>query len=292
MIGALHEALRSMLYSDGKIPPGDVDITFATPTRDWAAAINRPTINFNLYAIVENAQLRENEFMHIRHDMRETRRLRPRRIDLRYVVTTHFKSQLPELDDQEWQVLWRVLATLIRNADWPDELLPAEVRALDTPLQAQVAQAESAPRVSEVFSSLGIAPRPALHYVLTAPLDLNVEQLRSLTVGLSFSVRDPLTGASQESRRYAWTLVDRVGDPLVGAEVRLPDGPGFSISAADGLFTTRLPHDEVTQLLVRLPDTDGWHLLRAVPGKYTVVFAPTAPQELPRARETGRADLS
>lgn len=290
MIGALHEALRSMLYGDGKIPAGDVDITFATPTRDWAAAINRPTINFNLYAIVENAQLRDNEFMHIRHDTRETRRLRPRRIDLRYVVTTHFKSQLPELDDQEWQVLWRVLATLVRNADWPDDLLPAEVRALDTPLQAQVAQAESAPRVSEVFGALGISPRPALHYVLTAPLDLNVEHLRSLAVGLSFSVRDPSGGVAQESRRYAWTLVDGGGEPVVGAEVRLPDGPGFSVSGSDGLFTTRLPHDEVSQVLVRLAGTDDWHLLRASPGEYRVVFRPDLPQEPPSPR--GRAKPS
>lgn len=66
--------------------------------------------------------------------------------------------------------------------------------------------------------------------------------------------------------------MDSASEPVVGAEVRLPDGPGFSVSGGDGLFTTRLPHDEVTQVLVRLAGTDDWHLLRASPGEYRVVF--------------------
>lgn len=272
MIGAVHEAIRSLLYSDGKIPSGDVDITFATPTRDWVAGISRPTINFNLYAIVENAQFRETDFIRGRQDMRESKRLRPRRIDLRYVVTTHFKSQLNELEEQEWQVLWRVLATLMRNAEWPQSLLPAEARQLDIPLQAVAAAADGAPRVSEVFNALGIAPRPALHYVITVPLDLNIEYLNTLVVGLGYGIRDmSQEGFLSQARRYGWNLVTPAGEPVVGAEVRLPDGPGFSISSDTGMATTQLPHDEVKQLLVRLRDSEEWLVVKVKKGEYTVV---------------------
>lgn len=273
MIGAVHEAIRTLVYTDGKIPPGDVDITFATPTRDWVAGISRPTINFNLYAIVENPQFREADFMRARQDTRETKRLRPRRIDLRYVVTTHFKSQLSELEEQEWQVLWRVLATLMRNAEWPAGLLPPEAKELDVPLQAQVATADGAPRVSEVFNALGIAPRPALHYVVTVPIDLNIEYLNSLVVSLGFGIRDmSQEGFLSQARRYAWTLLRPDGHPVQGAEVRLPDGPGFSISGETGMFTTQRPHDEVRQLVVRQRDSDDWQVVKVRPGEYDVIL--------------------
>lgn len=271
MIGPVHEAIRSLLYSDGKIPPSEVDITFAVPTREWVASISRPTINFNLYAIVENTQFRETDFTSHRTKTTDARRVRPRRIDLRYVVTTHFKSQLSELDEQEWQVLWRVLATLMRHTEWPDTMLPAEARAMDMPLQAMVAAADGAPRVSEVFNSLGITPRPALHYVLTVPLDLNIEFLSNLVVGVAMSVRDPVHDTPAfTTRRYGWNLVDSAGKPVVGAEVRIPDGPGFSLSGETGMFTTQLPHDEIKQLLVRLKDTDDWQMVKVKKGDYIV----------------------
>ncbi|MGY2896263.1 DUF4255 domain-containing protein [Deinococcus sp. UYEF24] len=273
MIGAVHEALRSMLYSDGKIPPGEIDVTFAVPTRDWSAGLNRPTVNFYLYDITENVRLRESEFERQRSDVREVQRLRPRRVDLKYVVTAHFKSPLPELEDQEWQVLWRVLATLMRNTEWPDIMLPEEARRLDTPIHSQVANPEGAPRQSEVWSALGTAPRPSLHYVLTVPLDLNIEYLRTLVVEVGVGIRDMDSGATlQTSRRYGWTLRGLDGVGLPGAEVRLPDRPGFSVSAEDGIFTTTVPHAEVSQMLVRPVGAKEWKLVDITPGSFDVLL--------------------
>lgn len=280
MIGAVHEALRAMLHGDGKIPPGLVDITFAIPTRDWAASISRPTINFYLYDISENVKLRDSEFGRVRTDASERQRLRPRRVDLKYVITAHFKSQLPELEAEEWQVLWRVLATLMRNTDWPDALQPREAVSLGTFLQAQVASPEGAPRLGEIWSALGASPRPSLHYVITVPIDLNIEFMRSLVVELGIQINDAGTGEQMVSlRRYGWTIRDAGGHPLAGAEVRIPDAPGLSVSAENGVFTTTLPHADTTQFLVRPQGQSGWSLLDTVPGSQVVSLPSPSRQE-------------
>lgn len=261
-----------MLYGDGKIPASDIDITFAVPTRDWSAGINRPTINFYLYDIVENVRMRETEFERQRFETREAQRLRPRRVDLKYVVTAHFKSPLAELEEQEWEVLWRVLATLMRNGDWPDSLLPPEARRLETPLYSQVASPEGAPRQSEIWSTLGTPPRPSVHYVLTVPLDLNIEYLSTLVVEVGVGIRDLGSGELSATRRYGWTLREASGDPVGGAEVRLPDRPGFSLSAENGVFTTSAPHLEVSQLLVRRAGASDWQMVSAQPGSFDVTL--------------------
>lgn len=269
MIGLIHEAIRSMLYGEGKLPANDVDVTFAAPTRDWMAAINRPTVNFYLHSITENNQYREADFMHQRQGMMVARRMRPRRMDLRYLITTHFKSPTPEVSDEEWQVLWRVLATLMRNAEWPQEALPFAIRELDTGLNAQVAQADGSPRTSDLFSSLGIPPRAALHYVITAPLDLNIEQQTPLAVGVGLSFRDQAGGeALLEVKRYAWRLLDEHGEALPGVEVRVPDQPDFSVTGLDGTFTTRTPHDLVRQFLLRRPGNPDWDVLKVPEGEF------------------------
>ena len=271
-----------MLHSDGKIPPGMIDVTFAIPTRDWAASISRPTINFYLYDISENLKLRDSEFGRQRGDVSERQRLRPRRIDLKYVITAHFKSQLPELEAEEWQVLWRVLATLMRNTDWPDALQPQEAQFLETTLQAQVANPEGAPRQGEIWSALGISPRPSLHYVLTVPLDLNIEFLKTLVVELGVQLTDSASGEVVSAwKRYGWLLKDAAGQPLAGAEVRVPDAPGFSLSAENGAFTTTQPHKEVSQVLVRLAGEAAWRLLDITPDSTTVTLPAPQPEALP-----------
>ena len=274
MIGSIHEALRQLLYRDGQLPEAELDISFAVPTRDWASSINRPTLNFYLYDIAENLRLRMSEFEMRRGDVRELQRLRPRRIDLKYMINVFFKSQLSELDEQEWQVLWRVLATLIRNSDWPDAYLPPEARELDTPIQGLACYPEGAPRPSDIWGNLGASPRPGLHYVLTVPLDLNIEYLRPLVLDQSLRFRQlGDDDIASEFRRTAWRLLDPDGEPVVGADVRLPDRPGLSVSQQGGAFYLDLGHSQVRQLLVRLPGGSDWTLVNTTPGTPLVTLA-------------------
>lgn len=261
-----------MLFGEGKIPPSDVDITFAIPSRDWMAGINRPTINFYLHSISENTVMRESDFLQERQSYQVTRRLRPRRIDLRYLITTHFKSQLAESSDEEWQILWRVLATLMKNSEWPDDILPQEIRELEVGVRSQVAQSEGAQRTSEIFTSLNVPPRAALHFMVTAPLDLNIEQRTNIAVGVDLAFRDSQGNTLLQVQRFAWRLLDEHGAPYPGVEVRLPDVPSYSVSGADGTFTTRLPHAEVKQLLIKYPDSEDWEVLKVKKGQVDLML--------------------
>lgn len=272
MIGSVHEALKRLLYTDGQLPEAELDISFAVPTRDWASAINRPTLNFYLYDVAENTRLRQADFEFARTDTRESQKLRPRRIDLKYMVNVFFKAQLGELDEQEWQVLWRVLATLMRNSDWPDEFLPPEAVLLNTPIQGVAAYPEGAPRSSDIWGNLGSSPRPGLHYVLTVPLDLNIQSFSPLVLDQRVLISDMDTELTMsEFHRTAWRLITPGGLPLVGAEVRLPDRPGLSVTQEDGAFYLDGRRDGTMQLLVRSPGGD-WQLVQTTPGTPVVTL--------------------
>ena len=61
MITDLNETIRQLLIQKGPLDPGEVDISFETPDREWAASISNPTINLYLYDIRENHELRATE---------------------------------------------------------------------------------------------------------------------------------------------------------------------------------------------------------------------------------------
>lgn len=58
MIHEVDVAIRSVLRG-GVLPDGAGDVAFETPTRDWAARRNAPTVNAYLYDIREEVARRE-----------------------------------------------------------------------------------------------------------------------------------------------------------------------------------------------------------------------------------------
>src|SRR5436309_12564833 len=132
MLLELHNTIQRLLYERGQINPREVDITFEAPTRERIDKLMRPTINVFLFDLHENAELRQNSFQNTRNNGRAERRLMPRRFDLRYIV-----SALTTAVEDEHQLLWRVLVTLIRHPQFPPELLSDELRVLDPPLSTR-----------------------------------------------------------------------------------------------------------------------------------------------------------
>ncbi len=272
MIGPVHDALKAMLHRDAKLPQSEVDIRFATPTREWTASLNRPTINFYLYDLVENTKLRAHDMEVRRGDASAARRLRPRRVDLKYVVNVFFKSQSGEMDDQEWLVLWRVLATLMRNAEWPERDVPAGARDMQLGILGAVSQPGENARLSEIWSGIGNTARTGLHYVLTVPLDLNVEFLSPLVLEQQTRVvRSDEGEVVSQRRRYGWRLRGPDNVPLIGAEVRLADGSEIAFSDENGAFFLRVGAEEMRHMRVKPDGGQDWAEVITVPGDPTVL---------------------
>ena len=170
MLLELHNILQQFIYERGNISPREVDITFEAPTQERIDKLIRPEVNLFLFDLQENTDLRQSDFERTRgNNGRAERRMVPRRFDLRYMV-----SALTTNVEDEHQLLWRVLLTLIRHQRIPRELLPEELRALEPPLTTRVGQAGEGQQLSSLWTALSVPPRPALFYIVTVPVDMNL----------------------------------------------------------------------------------------------------------------------
>jgi transposase len=168
MLLTIQNILRNLLYERGKINEQEVAIIFEAPTRERLERLWQPAVSLFLYAIHENVELRQSSYRTVAADNgRAERRPLPRRFDLRYMVS----AISSEVEDEQ-QLLWRVLTTLVRYPQVPEELLPAELRALAVPLVSKLAQEDDSGQLIALWNSLGSPPRPALAYTLTVPVEL------------------------------------------------------------------------------------------------------------------------
>lgn len=170
MLLEVHSALQRLLYERGQISAREVDIQFERPTREQIDKLTRPTINLFLFDLQENSELRPNDFQ-VRRGKRDNwgeRYLPPRYFDLHYMV-----SILTSAIDDEYLLLWRVLTTLLRHPQFPEDLLPAELRVPDHLLISKVGQDDNSERLSSLWNALSVPPRAALCYILTVPVDMD-----------------------------------------------------------------------------------------------------------------------
>jgi hypothetical protein len=169
MIHDLDEVLRQLLIREIPIKNGEVDIKFDQPKREWSSRLSRPTLNLFLYDVRENAKLRQAQpTWHLeRHDDgTATRRLKPVRVDLHYMVT----AWTTEPED-EHRLLTGTLLALFRNPQLPEDLLPESFQNQPVPIAIMVAQDEELQNPADVWSALDNEMRPAITCVVTMALD-------------------------------------------------------------------------------------------------------------------------
>lgn len=224
----LHEVLARLVYERGGISPNEVDVRFDPPRREWVGALTRPTLDFFLFDVRENTDLRHADLQTNRRNGVTTYKLPPRRFDLRFMVTA-LTSQVAD----EHQLLWRALAILLQHGSFPEAILPPALRTLEPALSAQVLRPETESMFADLWGGLEVHPRPALLYVVTAPVDLEVVIEAPLVLTRTARYFDTDRGALVEATRHIGGVVrDARGAPVAGAQVGV-DGRASAPATSD-----------------------------------------------------------
>lgn len=233
MLLEIREVIARTLYREGGIDPGEVDIKFEPPAAAWVNSLLRPTINFFLFDLQENTDLRRTGMETSRSGNAAIRRMPPRRFDLRYMVTV----LTTEVED-EHVLLWRTLAALLRYPEFPQEILPDGLQGVDATVSARVVRPDEGPRFAEYWHAFGVHPRPALLYVLTVPVDLEIEVRLPLVLTRTsrYTALDG-TGGANHAHQIGGQVVYSDGRPASGVVV-VPEGSGGegSITNSAGEF--------------------------------------------------------
>lgn len=244
MLPELHNILRRLLYERGQIGEQEVDIQFEAPTQEHIERLLRPAVNLFLYDIHENTELRQNSYETVRGNGRAERRPAPKRFDLGFMV-----SALSSEIEDEHRLLWRVLATLVRYPQIPNDLLPPEVRALDIPLVTKLCQEEESRQLLGLWNGLATRPRPALAYTVTVPVELasRIEVPLVLTRIARYTRVSPGEQAVETGIQVGGVLRGKDGAALAGVKVSIEGRAGESITDAAGRFVLRnMPANQAT----------------------------------------------
>ena len=249
MLADVHQLLTQLLYTYGQISADEVDVRFEMPTKDWIASLTRPTVDLYLFDVQENKELRQTTMRTTRADGKGYHRMPPRRFDLSYMVSA------PTTDvGDEHMLLWRVLATLMKHEHFPPDVLPESLRSADPPLRTRILGTDEGPRLLDLWSALETPPHPALLYVVTAPLDLEIEIQSPLVLTRTARYMRMHGDAPLEVGIHIGGVIrDREGQPVAGVSVTLAGrAVEGAVTNAEGEFVLRrVPAGPVTLRVLR-----------------------------------------
>jgi len=272
MLNAINQAFASLLWERGLIDPQDVDVRFDVPSEEWVDSLTRPTINAFLIELRENTEKRDNAPVTTINGGRAERRMAPRRIDLTYMVSV----VTADIEDEN-ELLWRVLATLLKHQQFPSDVLPDSLRGVTPPLVARIAAKEEARNTFDIWSALGTDPRPAICYIVTAPMDLAVAIEAPLV--LTRTARYRRMGARVEQPAHdvgvqiGGFVRNPAGEPVANVLVSPNGAEHGCMTRADGQYVLRGVPEGTLRLTVRKDGREQKTVEVHVPGaSYDIVL--------------------
>jgi hypothetical protein len=213
MINQLDETIRKLVLARGNFDNDSVAVSFDQPTGDWAAGLTRPTINFYLFDIRENVDLRSQEWI-VEHEANGQvhKRLSPWRYDLSYLVTVWTQNQV----DDEHAILWRVLGALAGAPTLPQALLEPGLRNQPYPILARTAQPSRAiENLPDLWGVMENQLRPSINYVVTLAMEREIVFTSPWVLTKRIDVLDRLGAGARESIIQIGGVVYRGGDSQI-----------------------------------------------------------------------------
>jgi uncharacterized protein DUF4255 len=170
VIQDLDATLRQLLTTNA--PSGSLlagaTIAFDLPDADWQAKLSGLTLNLYLYNIVENREMRTNEYLLVRSadNKRAARLAPPIRIDCAYCVTAwSLSTSGPVLE--EHQLLSDVLLLLFQNPTIPASMLQGSLTTQIPPYPTVIASTDAMKNRPEFWTALDQKLKPSLNYIVT-----------------------------------------------------------------------------------------------------------------------------
>lgn len=253
MFDDLDSTLRAMLEADdAPVEVRAADVTFVTPTRDFAPG--GPTLNLFLHDVRENTTLRaERPWPVLRDSGADTliESALPLWVDCGYLVTAWSTPGGEDRTAQEHRLLAQALLWLSRTTEIDREHAVGSLHGSPHHMPVEVGRVAEGERLSQFWTALGIAPRPAFSLGVTVALvpgvpDLPYPRVRKVRLDRTWPAAPALTGLVLDAE----TL-----EPLPGAvTVTIEDNGRQSAAGADGRYAfTGLAFGEY-RLLVRAAD--------------------------------------
>lgn len=162
MIQDLDDSIKALLVRNVPVDISKIDITFDMPTKDWSAAITRPTINCYLYDIRENRELRSNERYLTRSGQTGVETRAPVRVDLTYMISV-WTSAIAD----EHKLLGSLLSTLLRYPVFPAEILKGTLTTQPVAPHAWIALGERTPNAWDFWGGFDGRLKAGISYVVT-----------------------------------------------------------------------------------------------------------------------------
>jgi hypothetical protein len=185
MIHDLDETLAALLHRD--LPAAlaeQVQVSFATPDDQFPPqSVTVPAIDFFLYDIRENLELRSNEAIYERRsDGTAIKHPAPARVDFSYLVTAWPSESVPDPAEDEHRLLGEVMRVLMRYRTLPEDVLQGALVGQTPELPASSLQPGRLQSLGEFWQALGGKPKAALNYSVTLAIDVAVpEEVRLVT---------------------------------------------------------------------------------------------------------------
>jgi len=168
MLQDLDHSLRMLLEKQLSPDYSQVSITFATPDRNFPPqTVSLPAIDFFLYDIRENLELRNQEWAYHRTNGSITKQPPPSRVACSYLITSWYDEGLSDQAQQEHRLLGEVMKVLLRFSTLPAEILQGELASQDLPLPTSLLQSGPLQSIAEFWQALEGKAKAALNYTVT-----------------------------------------------------------------------------------------------------------------------------